>query len=80
MSAIGCEVNGTVDLATTHSIVAKNIIVKSVVTTETQPIVEMENTHKIAALMNEFRNMIPFFFCFYFSFDKLNLRSNPSTD
>ena len=67
MSAIGCEVNGTVDLATTHSTVAKNITVKSVVTTETQPIVEMENTHKIAALMNEFGNMIPFFlFLFFF--------------
>lgn len=53
MSTIGHELNTTTGSAVAHTAIAQNVAVKSIVSTETQSIVNTENTHKVAALMDK---------------------------
>jgi len=53
MSNVAHEATSTTGSAVAHTAVAENVAVKSVVSTETQSKVSMENTQKMAALMNK---------------------------
>jgi hypothetical protein len=53
MSTVGREATSTTGSAVTHTAVTENVAVKSVVSTETQSKVNMENTQKMATLMNK---------------------------
>jgi len=53
MSTVGREATSVTGSAVAHTAVAENVAVKSVVSTETQSKVSMENTQKMAALMNK---------------------------
>ncbi|CAF2547070.1 unnamed protein product [Rotaria sp. Silwood2] len=53
MSTIGHEVNTTTGSAVAHTAIAENVAVKSIVSTETQSKVIMENVEKMATLMNK---------------------------
>jgi hypothetical protein len=53
MSTVGREATATTGSAVAHTAVAENVAVKSVVSTETQSKVTMENTQKMAQLMNK---------------------------
>jgi len=75
------EASSTTGSAVAHTAVAENVAVKSIVSTETQSRVSMENTQKMAVLLGRLG-----FFCFslrifvkkfrFFS----NLRYNSSTN
>jgi len=52
MTTVGQEATSTTGSAVAHTAVSENVAVRSVVTTETQSKVSMENTQKMAALMN----------------------------
>lgn len=53
MSTVGREATSTTGSAVAHTAVADHVAVKSVVSTETQSKVSMENTQKMAALMSK---------------------------
>ncbi|CAF3893159.1 unnamed protein product [Rotaria sordida] len=53
MSTVGREATSTTGSAVAHTAVADNVAVKSVVSTETQSKVNMENAQKMAALMSK---------------------------
>jgi hypothetical protein len=53
MSTVGHEATATTGSAVAHTAVSENVSVKSVVSTETQSKVSMENTQKMAALMSK---------------------------
>jgi hypothetical protein len=53
MSTVGQEATVVTGSAVAHTAVAEHVAVKSVVSTETQSKVTMENTQKMAALMNK---------------------------
>ncbi|CAF1090593.1 unnamed protein product [Rotaria sordida] len=53
MSIIGHEANTTTGLAVAHTAIAENVAVKSIVSTETESKVNMENIEKMAILMNK---------------------------
>jgi hypothetical protein len=53
MSTVTHEATSTTGSAVAHTAVADNVAVKSVVSTETQAKVSMENTQKMAALMSK---------------------------
>jgi len=53
MSTVGREATATTGSAVAHTAVSENVAVKSVVCTETQSKVSMENTQKMAALMSK---------------------------
>lgn len=53
MSTVGREASAVSGSAVTHTAVSENVAVKSVVSTETQSKVSMENTQKMAALMSK---------------------------
>jgi len=53
MSTVGREATATTGSAVTHTAVTENVAVRSVVSTETQSKVSMENTQKMAALMSK---------------------------
>ena len=53
MSTVGREATAVTGSAVAHTAVAENVAVKSVVSTETQSKVSMENTQKMAALMSK---------------------------
>jgi len=53
MSTVGHQATATTGSAVAHTAVAENVAVKSVVSTETQSKVSMENTQKMAALMSK---------------------------
>ncbi|CAF1266262.1 unnamed protein product [Rotaria sp. Silwood1] len=53
MSTVGREATATTGSAIAHTAVSDNVAVKSVVSTETQSKVSMENTQKMAALMGK---------------------------
>jgi hypothetical protein len=53
MSTVGREATATTGSAVAHTAVSDNVAVKSVVSTETQSKVSMENTQKMAALMSK---------------------------
>jgi phage host-nuclease inhibitor protein Gam len=53
MSTVGREASVSTGSAVSHTAVSENVAVKSVVSTETQSKVSMENTQKMAALMSK---------------------------
>lgn len=53
MSTVGREATSVTGSAVAHTAVAENVAVRSVVSTETQSKVSMENTQKMAALMSK---------------------------
>ncbi len=53
MSTVRQEATATTGSAVAHTAVSENVSVKSVVSTETQSKVSMENTQKMAALMSK---------------------------
>jgi len=53
MSTVAREATATTGSAVTHTAVTENVAVRSVVSTETQSKVSMENTQKMAALMSK---------------------------
>jgi len=53
MSTVGREASAATSSAVAHTAVSDNVAVKSVVSTETQSKVSMENTQKMAALMSK---------------------------
>jgi len=53
MATIGREATATTGSAVSHTAVSENVAVRSVVSTETQSKVSMENTQKMAALMGK---------------------------
>ncbi len=58
MSNVGREATATTGSAVAHTAIAENVAVKSVVNTETQSKVNMENTQKMAALMSKLGELI----------------------
>jgi hypothetical protein len=52
-TTVGQNASATTGSSVAHTAVAENVAVKSVVSTETQSVVNMENTQKMAALMNK---------------------------
>ena len=58
MSATVQTATSTTGSAVAHTAVAENVAVKSVVSTETQSKVSLENTQKMAALMSKLGNII----------------------
>jgi hypothetical protein len=53
MSTVGSEASATTGSSVAHTAVAENVAVKSVVSTEARSQVNMENTQKMATLMNK---------------------------
>jgi len=53
MSTVGREASATTGSSVAHTAVAENVAVKSVVSTEARSQVNMENTQKMATLMNK---------------------------
>lgn len=53
MSTVGREASAVTGSSVAHTAVAENVAVKSIVSTETQSKVTMENTQKMAALMSK---------------------------
>jgi len=53
MSTVGREATSTTGSAVAHTAVSENVAVKSIVSTETQSKVSMENTQKMATLMSK---------------------------
>jgi len=53
MSTVGRQASAVTGSSVAHTAVSDNVAVKSVVSTETQSKVSMENTQKMAALMNK---------------------------
>ena len=53
MSTVGREASAVTGSSVAHTAVSENVAVKSVVSTETQSKVTMENTQKMAALMSK---------------------------
>lgn len=53
MAAVGQTATATTGSAVAHTAVAENVAVRSVVSTETQSKVSMENTQKMAALLSK---------------------------
>ena len=69
MSTVGREATATTGSAVAHTAVSENVAVKSVVSTETQSKVSMENTQKMAALMSKLGKINLLFLLFnYFVF------------
>lgn len=64
MSTIEHEANTTTGSAVAHTAIAENVAVKSIVSTETQSIVNMENAQQVAKLMSKLGKMIFFVFNF----------------
>jgi hypothetical protein len=64
MSTVGTEATATTGSSVQHTAVAENVAVKSVVSTETQSKVSMENTQKMAALMSKLGKMIKYYFSY----------------
>jgi len=62
MSTVVREATATTGSAVAHTAISENVAVKSVVSTETQSKVTMENTQKMAALMNKLGKKIYFLF------------------
>ena len=58
MSATVQTATSTTGSAVAHTAIAENVAVKSVVSTETQSKVSLENTQKMAALMSKLGNII----------------------
>lgn len=52
MASVGQQATAVTGSAVAHTAVAENVAVKSIVSTETQSKVSMENTQKMAALLN----------------------------
>jgi hypothetical protein len=65
MTTVGQEATSTTGSAVAHTAVSENVAVRSVVTTETQSSVSMENTQKMAALMNRLGRIL---FLYKFSY------------
>jgi hypothetical protein len=53
MSTVGQQASATTGSAVAHTAVAENVAVKSVVSTETKSTVSIDNTQKMAALLNK---------------------------
>ncbi len=63
MSTVQQSASTSTGSAVSHTAVAENVAVKSVVSTETQSTVNMENTQKMAALMSKLGKMNLSIFC-----------------
>lgn len=53
MTTVGQEATAATGSSVAHTAIAENVAVKSVVSTETQSKVSMENAQKMAALMSK---------------------------
>jgi len=62
MPTVAHEATATTGSAVAHTAISENVAVKSVVSTETQSKVSMENTQKMAALMSKLGKKIYFLF------------------
>jgi hypothetical protein len=58
MSSVGREATASTTSAVAHTAVSENVAVRSVVSTETQSKVSMENTQKMASLMSKLGKVI----------------------
>jgi hypothetical protein len=68
MSTVAREASATTGSAVAHTAIAENVAVKSIVSTETQSKVSMENTQKMAALMSKLGKINIFFIFLNFKF------------
>ena len=57
MTTVGQEATAVTGSSVAHTAIAENVAVKSIVSTETQSKVNMENTQKMAALMSKLGKM-----------------------
>jgi hypothetical protein len=69
MSTVGREASSVTGSTVAHTAVAENVAVKSFVSTETQSKVSMENTQKMAALMNKLGKKKFCYFNVFFKFE-----------